>query len=259
MALASGDDVLCYLHIVFGTLIHISNTMKKYFLFAGLTVSTFFIFSFTAFAQATAQDAASGFNTLAGLITIFTNTIVRATATLLLSAGVVAFFFGVVQYIWGLREGDTKKVENGNQFMIWGLVGLFVMFSVYGIIKFGQGILFNGRDVTSITIPDINLKGGSSGPSTPNTNTGGDPFAPTPNTNTGSVPSTPNTNTNGGGNAPTPNTNTGGSQGSSYQCTPRYECTLPNGGGIGLCNESGNACLPAGSTEDLGCTVDQGC
>lgn len=137
--------------------------MKKSFLFASLTVPTFFIFSSLASAQATAQDAASGFNTLAGLITLFTNTIVRATGTLLLSAAVVAFFFGVVQYIWGMRQGDAGKAKIGNEFMIWGLVGLFVMFSVYGIIKFGQGILFNGKDVTSIVIPDINLKGSGSG------------------------------------------------------------------------------------------------
>lgn len=137
--------------------------MKKSFLFTSLTVSTFFIFSSLASAQATAQDAASGFNTLAGLITLFTNTIVKATGTLLLSAAVVAFFFGVVQYIWGLRSGDPGKAKIGNEFMIWGLVGLFVMFSVYGIIKFGQGILFNGKDTTSIVIPDINLKGSGSG------------------------------------------------------------------------------------------------
>lgn len=233
--------------------------MKKSLIFTSVSVATFFIFSSFVSAQATAQDTASGFNTLAGLITLFTNTIVRATGTLLLSAAVVAFFFGVVQYIWGLRSGDPGKAKTGNEFMIWGLVGLFVMFSVYGIIKFGQGILFNGKDVTSIIIPDIKLKGGTSGPSTPNTNTGGNPFGSTPNTNTGSIPSTPNTNTNGGSNVSTPNTNTGSSQDSSYRCTPRYECTLPNGAGEGLCNESGNACVPAGAPQTPNCTVDQGC
>ncbi len=141
--------------------------MKKYLLSGGLSIAGFFIFSTLAGAQASAEDVSAGINTFSGLIQLFTNTIVKSTGTLLLSLGVVAFFFGVVQYIWGLREGDPKKVSTGNQFMIWGLVGLFVMFSVYGIIKFGQGILFNGKDIGTITIPDVGLKTGTTPSPTP--------------------------------------------------------------------------------------------
>ena len=189
--------------------------MKKYFVLTGLFGTTFLLLASTTLAQGTAQDAATGFGTFAGLITSFTNTIVKATGTLLLSAAVVAFFFGVVQYIWGLRQGDATKAKTGNEFMIWGLVGLFVMFSVYGIIKFGQGILFNGKDITSITIPDINLKG-----------SGGSPQSP-------SSPLNPGTGT---------------------ICTPRYQCTPPGGAiNTGTCNANGSACVPnagggAGST-----------
>jgi hypothetical protein len=50
--------------------------------------------------------------------------------------------------------------------MIYGLIGLFVMFSVYGIIKFGQGILFGTKDVSTITIPEINFKNSGSAPIT---------------------------------------------------------------------------------------------
>ncbi len=43
------------------------------------------------------------------------------------------FFWGVAQFI--LSAGDTTKHEEGKTMMTWGIVALFVMFSVWGIIK----------------------------------------------------------------------------------------------------------------------------
>lgn len=113
-----------------------------------------------------AQDVESGIDTVGGLIDRFTKSIVKNTGVLLLSLGVVAFFWGVVQYVWGVRNAKPDVIKDGNNFMIYGLIGLFVMFSVYGIIKFGQGILFGGKDVSSIVIPEINFKGSGSAPIT---------------------------------------------------------------------------------------------
>ncbi len=149
--------------------------MKKYFIASILSLIGFFIFSSFAEAQVSSQDVSQGLTTFASLITLFNTTVVKAVGTLFLSMAVVIFFYGVVEYIWGLRQGDSTKAKNGSQFMIWGLIALFVMFSVYGIIKFGQNILFNGRDVTSITIPDINIQtGGGGGTQT----TGNNPLIP---------------------------------------------------------------------------------
>ncbi len=174
--------------------------MKKPILLAAVSGVTFLILTTFASAEVTSQDAATGINTLARLIKLFTETVIKATGTLLLSAAVVTFFFGVVQYIWGLRQGDSGKVKIGNDFMVWGLIGLFVMFSVYGIIRFGQGILFNGKDITSITIPDIKLKSGTSPGGTPSPNVETSPFGdPTP--NAGSNP----------GGTPTPSAGSGSS------------------------------------------------
>lgn len=92
-----------------------------------------------------------------------------------MAAGVVAFFYGIVEYIWGRRQGNIEKTKNGNQFMTWGLIALFVMFSVYGIIKFAQNIIMPGTDFNTITIPGINFgqssKANPNNPNNPN-NTG---------------------------------------------------------------------------------------
>ncbi len=105
-----------------------------------------------------AQGAASvqaGFSTLESLINSFSQTVVVAFGSLLMAGAVVVFFMGVVQYIWGLRSGDPGKAKVGSNFMLWGLIGLFVMFSVYGIVKLGQSIFFKDQDITTITIPKI--------------------------------------------------------------------------------------------------------
>jgi hypothetical protein len=126
-----------------------------------------------------AQSVAVGIGSIAGLVNAFTQTIVKALGSMFLALGVVAFFYGVVEYVWGLRKGDSTKVANGNKFMGWGLLSLFVMFSVYGIIKFGQNLIFQGTiDPNKIEIPDFifnkSATTGGGGPVTPLPGTGND-------------------------------------------------------------------------------------
>jgi hypothetical protein len=62
---------------------------------------------------------------------IVTNTLIPLAFALCL----FYFFWGVAKYI---REGATsdKAAEEGKRIMIWGVVGLFVAFSIWGIISF---------------------------------------------------------------------------------------------------------------------------
>ncbi len=46
------------------------------------------------------------------------------------------FFWGVAQYIKGLDS--EKEIKNSKNIMVWGIVGLFIVFSVWGIIKLIQ-------------------------------------------------------------------------------------------------------------------------
>jgi hypothetical protein len=98
--------------------------------------------------------------TFADLITTFNKTVVKALGALFMSGAVVGFLYGLARFIWGLREGDTKTISNGRQFMIWSITALFVMFSVYGIIRFFQGLV-PGLNQNTITIPEINYGGSS--------------------------------------------------------------------------------------------------
>jgi hypothetical protein len=128
--------------------------------------TTTFVLSFLALSltSVSAQSSISqGLGTIAGLVDTFTQTIVKSLGTLFISGGVVAFIFGLAKFIFGVRNGDTGVITNGKQFMTWSLVALFVMFSMYGIIKFFQ-VTFFGSDSTSNTIgvPEFRFNTGSS-------------------------------------------------------------------------------------------------
>ncbi|MBP6888688.1 MAG: hypothetical protein KBC21_03210 [Candidatus Pacebacteria bacterium] len=58
--------------------------------------------------------------------------------TLAVSVSFVYFLYGVVIFIWTMRNpdaGDSTKRNEGKSHMIWGTVGLFIILSVGGILK----------------------------------------------------------------------------------------------------------------------------
>ena len=51
----------------------------------------------------------------------------------------VVFGFALVLFFWGLakfilKSGDEKSHEDGRRLMFWGVIALFVMASIWGII-----------------------------------------------------------------------------------------------------------------------------
>ena len=46
--------------------------------------------------------------------------------------GLFMFLWGMVEFLWALKDGKVQ--DTGKDHMIWGLVGMFIMVSVYGII-----------------------------------------------------------------------------------------------------------------------------
>lgn len=67
---------------------------------------------------------------------------------------VLYFFWGVAKYI-RTGAGSEKAAEEGKQVMIWGLVGLFIAFSIWGIISFIR-VELNIPPIENIDKPSIN-------------------------------------------------------------------------------------------------------
>ena len=53
------------------------------------------------------------------------------------AVAVVMFIYGIVEYIWSADNED--KVAVGKTHMIWGIVGIFVIVGVYGILNLLSG------------------------------------------------------------------------------------------------------------------------
>jgi len=90
--------------------------------------------------------AASTLNTLMADATTFITSISK-TGSL---ACVVIFFYGLAKFIY--NEGDAAKKEKSKAIMTWGVVGVFVLVTIWGIIGFIQLSVGNTSGPGTITI-----------------------------------------------------------------------------------------------------------
>lgn len=58
--------------------------------------------------------------------------IVNPLIVLLFAAALAFFFWGMAQFILG-ADDETKR-QTGKQHMVWGVIGLVIMVSVFGIM-----------------------------------------------------------------------------------------------------------------------------
>jgi hypothetical protein len=73
-----------------------------------------------------AQDS-----TVGGLLTL-TGDILNGLLPVVVGLALLYFFWGLGKYI--LSAGSEEKKEEGRNIMIWGVISLFVMVSVWGIV-----------------------------------------------------------------------------------------------------------------------------
>lgn len=59
-------------------------------------------------------------------------TIVNLIIPIVFAIALLVFFWGLVKYIWGAED----EKANAKKTMIWGVVALFVMASVWGLVAF---------------------------------------------------------------------------------------------------------------------------
>ncbi len=71
--------------------------------------------------------------TLNDFIGKFDTAILNPIITLLALAAFVLFTWGVVEYIRGSENDEKRKI--GQQHMLWGIVGLTIMFGATVIVK----------------------------------------------------------------------------------------------------------------------------
>ena len=63
--------------------------------------------------------------------------LVRTLILVVAGIALLVFFWGLAKFILKVG-GDEKAVDQGKALMKWGLIALFIMMSVWGIIRFFQ-------------------------------------------------------------------------------------------------------------------------
>jgi hypothetical protein len=100
----------------------------KYFSTIG-TVLLSLAIPFVALAQGLFNAGDTFATAVRSLVGLF-NQIIPVLAGL----AILFFFWGLIRYIY--KAGDSKGRAAGRDAIIWGLVGLFIIFSLYGILNF---------------------------------------------------------------------------------------------------------------------------
>ena len=85
-------------------------------------------------------------------ILIFIQKTVRLLIPIFFGLAIVYFFWGLIQYI--RSAGDPAKAKEGKSIMIWGVIAIAVMASLWGLVFWLQGI-FGITGVPSVTPPGV--------------------------------------------------------------------------------------------------------
>jgi multisubunit Na+/H+ antiporter MnhB subunit len=78
--------------------------------------------------------------------------IIQGLIPILIGLAIVVFFWGLIKYVWG-EKGEVNQAR-GRSIMTAGLVALFVMVSLWGIILLAQDAL-NIQTVRQLPAPRI--------------------------------------------------------------------------------------------------------
>lgn len=127
----------------------ISHTKKIFlsiFLLWGLLQTTLVYAQSPTVATTTCSN---NFTTVVDIIEFVKCVISGALIPLLFAVAVGVFIWGVIQYL--RNSADSKKREEGRSFMIYGIVSLFVMISIWGLV----GFLGNTFGISTDFVPNL--------------------------------------------------------------------------------------------------------
>lgn len=77
--------------------------------------------------------------TFAQFVASIASLVDKAIIPLLYALAFITFLIGMVRYFF--LEGGEEARQKGKVFMLWGVIGFVVIFSVWGIVRLFLGIL----------------------------------------------------------------------------------------------------------------------
>jgi membrane protease YdiL (CAAX protease family) len=78
---------------------------------------------------------------------------VRILIALAFLLALFVFAWGIVKFI--IAAGDPEKIKEARQFILWGVIGLAVLASIFGLITFLQNYFGVSPGAGAIPIPGV--------------------------------------------------------------------------------------------------------
>lgn len=115
--------------------------MKKILLLTGVILTPSFAFAVDATPLSTFVSSMGGI--VNQLVPIFSTIVV------------LVFFYGLIKYV--LSAGDDESSKKAKSYMIRGIIGMFVLATIWGIIGFIQETIGNKNapTIVNVTLPSL--------------------------------------------------------------------------------------------------------
>jgi len=86
--------------------------------------------------------------------------IIASIVPVLVGLGVLLFFWGLARFIYGAGSGNEKTISEGKALMLWGIVALFVTFSLWGLARMMSNFFFHSVNTSTPPQPYFPSPGG---------------------------------------------------------------------------------------------------
>ena len=87
--------------------------------------------------------------TIKGILDTATSSILMPFIVVLMLLATVVFIWGIVKFI--AAANDPKKAKEGKQLIMWGIIGLFMVVAMWGLVEVIQNTF--GLTRTDIPLP----------------------------------------------------------------------------------------------------------
>ena len=69
---------------------------------------------------------------------------------ILVGVAIVFYFYGIVLRLWGAQDGGATGLNKLRGQLLWGLLALFVILSIWGILSLLGNLLFGTNNFNSL-------------------------------------------------------------------------------------------------------------
>lgn len=88
--------------------------------------------------------------------------LINLATPIVVALALLYFFWGLATYILTAGGGEAEGKKKGRDIMIWGILALFIMVSIWGIINIVRQT-FNLDQTNIINVPGLTIPGSQQG------------------------------------------------------------------------------------------------